>query len=157
MAPAAARARQQAEESRAKRSVTVVEIINHTGENRKAYTVEARFQRKLYGEEETQQYERQLTVKEEWQPFDLGWVGKPAMVFLKNEAGRGLRVIPSSQEKERIAARVIQVTFAALTESGPYFDVRPGESFRGSTSGADQLRIRCAKGEAKVTIGVIPE
>lgn len=100
-------------------------------------------------------YGRRLTVGEEWQPLDFGWVPVEdvGMVVVENLAGRNLRVNPTDDERREIADRVLEVRHEGDAHAYA-IPPRGADSFR-STDPAS-LRIRSRKGETKYKIMVVP-
>lgn len=131
--------------------LTVVEYVYHQQMGREASMFESRFSRAL-GDHE-QPYERQVTVGEDWQSLDCGWVERVGMLVLRNEEGRHMQLNPTAEERRAIAGRVVEIR----TKDQPAaWLVHPGESLRACPADAAGLEVRCQAGEARVTIHAIP-
>ena len=147
-------------------SMTVVEQIYHqpAGEEPTAY--HHSFVRKLTVQE--QPYSRKIKVGEGWQPLDLGWFAdKPdavGMVQVVNNEGRFTQTQPTDEERVAAAAKVICLVSRVidagiggmLAEDSFCWLIRPGESFRGSSTDATRIWIRCQFGVAQATVNVFP-
>jgi hypothetical protein len=130
--------------------MTVVDIFYHQVFGEQPESVESRFERELSSDE--QMYQRKKVATEEWQPIDLGWVKEVGTVFIQNIEGQFHSVNPTVEQKEEIAKRVLEFTFAQCKEC---FLIPPGESMRCSPTSAGSLMLRCRSGQAKYLVVVV--
>lgn len=108
------------------------------------------FRRFLYTSE--QPYRRKLAVGEDWVTIDLGWIKKASLIHIVNEEGSGLTQVPTAEESEAIAKRVIEVGIGGKS----LFEVPPGETFRGTPIETAILQLRSRSGKAQYTLTVYP-
>lgn len=146
-------------ETKIKDRITVVDMLYHQRVDKKIRLIESRFSREL--EISKQPYEREFEATEEWQPLDCGWLeGKVGMLAITNDEGRFLEVIPTEEEREAVALKVLEIAYDPGDPNhhipGSWL-VPPGESMRGSPSHAESLEIRCQSGTAKFTLHLLPK
>jgi len=137
--------------------ITVVDSVYWSTEDGQPVQISSRFSRPLESEE--QPYIRRITVGEEWQPLDLGWVGKVGLLVLANEP-TPRRVQPTAEERDEDDARVVLVVW---DRNLPYAGIciPPREDCRLRPimlAGQEKvsLWIRCLNGITKVTVNAIP-
>lgn len=102
---------------------------------------------------------RTLTVGEEWMPLDCGWVTDVGYVVIQNEEGKFTQTIPTEEEREAAAGKVLEVAFPGWNANDPIHHrwlVPPGETFSGTPSLASCLRIRSRSGPCRYTLTVYP-
>ena len=104
-----------------------------------------------------QPYDRWLEIGSQWQPIDIGWVKSPAIIFIANEAGHDLWVIPTDEQRSDIARRVLEIGCEANGETMPICFVPPNQSFRIHPAHIGSLRIRCRHDSCEVRIVVLGE
>jgi hypothetical protein len=110
-----------------------------------------------------QPYIREMTIGEEWQPLDCGWIERCSLLIIKNEEGRLKDKFPGEKEKEETAARVVEIAvFLWKEERDPerlalFSTISPGRDMRITPIALSDWRIRCRKGKAQVIISLIPE
>ena len=133
----------------------VVNTLFHQQPHTPAFTVEARFTRFLDSDE--QPYQRRLTLTEDWQKLDYGWLApdRVAVLVIKNEEGRYL-TIPTQEEKDDMARRTIHLGHKIGDVVAAYWLVRPGECFQGEPFSLEDFYLRSAKGKIRCTITIIP-
>ena len=134
--------------------VTVVETIYHQVQGEQPTTIESRYSRNLKTDE--QLYQRRFTVTEDWVLLDLGWAGNNiSLLHISNEEGKFPHKIPTPEEIEEVARRVIEVSYAPT--SGMGWSIPPGESIRGIPTRVESLFLRCVCGKAKCVLTLVPE
>lgn len=139
-----------------KSRVTVVERVYHQLPYKEAHQVEARFSRNL--ESKKRHHTEYLEATEEWQPLPCGHLQDDVgMLVLHNDAETTPGVIPSPEDLDELAKRVIEVSYACPSDSYNCWLVPPGESMRGMPSHATQLFYRCQHGTAEATLTLIPK
>lgn len=116
------------------------------------------FTRTLASDE--QPYTRRVKVGSEWQALDTGWLdGACGMLVLVNNEGLNRQTIPTAEERQETAARVIELGFCRdrdFAEPVAFGLVRPGESSRLEPTEPKALYLRCRSGTASVSIGLLP-
>lgn len=133
--------------------ITVVENVYHQlGNESPKQPVTTRFYRWL--ETDEQVYTRKLKVGEQWQKLDTGWLEEVGLLIVANEAEK-LQTIPSTQERELAAAKVLELSYGETAENAWF--VYPGESMRGVPAAPKDLRIRCRSGVTLCTITAFPK
>jgi hypothetical protein len=130
--------------------LVVVETIYHAATGCEPTAAESRFARKL--ETDEQPYTRRITVTQEWQQVDTGWITEAGMLRLANKEGEGLQVQPTAEERAAMASKIVELS---VDGSAPWL-IFPGESFRGMPSELESLRVRCRSGEARCLITIFP-
>jgi len=134
--------------------VTVVETIYHQVQGEQPTTIDSRYSRNL--ETNEQLYQRRFTVAEDWTLIDLGWAGKNvSLLHISNEEGRFPHNIPTLEELEEAAKRIIEVSY--VPTSGMGWSIPPRESMRGLPTKVESLFLRCACGKAKCILTLVPE
>lgn len=136
--------------------VGVVSTIYHQQPDAEPIAVEARFSRWLESGE--QPYLRKLTIGEKWTPLDLGWLQGAGRVFLKNEEGR-FAAQPTQEEREATMARIVELAVVEPVAGNRHFSwgrVRPGESLCFEPTNPASLRLRCQRGQARITLLIVP-
>lgn len=112
------------------------------------------FQRILDTDEEP--YRRTVTVGEEWQPLDFGWAGPtPSQVCLMNEEGFFSGGIPTAEVKVATFAKVLFLAVRGKEHYITFAKIHPLQSCRFEPVG-DNIFVKCAAGEAKLTIAAAP-
>lgn len=123
--------------------LVVAEWVYHARPGGDTHVVESRYERQLGSGE--QFFERELVVGEEWAAITHCWLESAGMLTVGTGEG---------------AADVVEVAFAGVDgevpADQPRWLIHPGESFRGVPSSLTSLRLRCRRGEAIVTVGVVP-
>lgn len=109
------------------------------------------FTRQLKSDEQV--YHRKLTVGEDWQSIDVGWLhGCCGMLILENLEGRFIQVQPTDNERSCVEARVVDVRFGE--EVGVV--LLPRESVRFQPFDVSKVFMRCRLSTARVSINVVP-
>ncbi len=141
--------------------VCVNEQVYHQEAGQDPTIAESQFERHLKTNE--QAYYRKLDVKDdEWIPLPVGWIKDCSILYLRNEEGKNLTVIPTAEQKQDTAARVIQIALYDRNTKRvhePFAEIHPyGESAR-FTPVKEQLeyyRIRCKAGTATMILHLMP-
>jgi len=136
-------------------TLTVVEVVYHQQFGEQPTSIEHRFDRQLATSE--QPYQRRLRASEEWLPLPTGWLPASAvgMMVISNDEGRGLALQPSSEEKEEIAGKILEVSYNSAGDGGKWL-IHPGETMRGYPDDAGGLYIRCRRDTARFTLYLYP-
>jgi hypothetical protein len=132
--------------------VTVVEHVYHRRDG--AGPVEApptRFWRAL--RTSSQPYQRSLVADESWRKLELGWVPDPGLLILYNLEGKYLQANPTDEERDDIARRILEVSYAGH-ERG--FLVPAGESTRMCPTHAADLMVRSRHGTIRYQVFAVP-
>ena len=112
-------------------------------------------------------YTRKLTLGEEWKPLDAGHLTEAdpdgvGLVTVRNDEGRFPHAVPSPEERAALAERVVEVGVYVDNQDGTpgaiaFARVAPGEALPPFDPAAFRdLRVRCRKGTARVTIHLLP-
>jgi hypothetical protein len=148
--------------------ITVVESVYHQTENEQPTMVpESRYSRPCITDE--QPFLRKGKIGEQWQSLETGWLPQTSLLRLSNEAGKFSR-IPSLEEREQEAAKVIEVAFVppvdhtpkrdmhSPQQTGPHpcLEIHPGESSRFRPCDLGTIRVRCRSGEAPYHLSLLP-
>lgn len=135
--------------------ITVVSQTYYQRLGKNPIQVESRFSRGVSSGQ--QLYQREEEVGENWVPLDLGWITKVGFLEIANNEGRFLQVIPTEEEREDTAKKILEVRgYDATCSSGCLWLVPPGESFRGFPSKPQNLFIRSQLGTIEYTLYVFP-
>lgn len=130
----------------------IVSTIYHQQHNRNPLSFEGKVSRPLKTKEQV--YTRQLTIGEHWTALDTGWLKTASHILIVNNEGKFLTANPTNEEALSIPQRIIELGYTA--HNSDTWLIRPGEFFAGSPSHLD-LRIRCKKGQAEITLNIFPE
>lgn len=138
-----------------KARIGVVSLLYHQQPGVDPISIDSRFSRWLESTE--QPYLRKITIKEEWTPLDLGWIGdKVGMLLIKNEEGH-FQIQPTEEQRQEVMARIVELAVESAAGIIVLWGlVRPLESIQFEPSNAQYLRLRCRKGQAKITLAVMP-
>lgn len=101
-----------------------------------------------------QPYYRRIEVGTELTKVDAGWLKECGMLFIKNEGLDQPTTIPTPQESEERAARVLEIYNGS--GSKPWL-LDPNDSFKGRPSNLDDLYIRCQFGTTRVLLYILPK
>lgn len=139
--------------------LVVVENVYHIRHDTEPTAVESRYSRWLgsYGPAHSDEFE----ATDEWQPVQSGRVKECGLMTIENLAGADLQVVPTPEERARIATLVLEVGFIpiggrelAADDRGEII-VLPGETARFQAAPHARVYLRCrARGEragARVT------
>jgi hypothetical protein len=125
----------------------------HYGDN--PHSVEARAWR-LLGSTEVESWSKRVTVKDEWMPLPLGWVEESEVgyIVLENLEGKATLVIPSQEEKDELAKRIVQI---GHPDNVVNIEVHPGFPQQLLPTSASKLMVRCLSQSASCRIHVFPK
>jgi hypothetical protein len=130
----------------------IVSSIYYQQKNRNPHSFEGKISRPLKTAEQV--YTRHLTIGEEWTSLDTGWLQNSSCILITNEEGKHLSSNPTDEEALSISQRVIELGYTA--HNSDTWLIHPKEFFAGSPSHLE-LRLRCKKGQAEITINIFPE
>lgn len=134
--------------------VVVSENVYHQTFGEEATRIESRFSRFLKSEE--QLYQRHVTVGENWERLDHGWVQTASMLVVKNNTGNTLQVHASKEMEEHLDSCVVEIGAGLDSAVVPVIAVPRGESARFTPVDTNNLFVRCRNGKAKVVLSVVP-
>lgn len=105
----------------------------------------------------------EFTTGNTWQTVSFGRLKSIGMIVIENLAGNQFTVVPTPEERERVAGLEIEVAF--LPKEGGYsgqdlqptLRVQPGESSRFQVVEGMEIHLRCTRGEAPCLITTIPD
>lgn len=127
--------------------LTVVENCVFTHHEQQPFGTESRYGRHLYTHQRP--VTRAFEVGEEWVSLPPELLTNPVgMLAISNEKEE-LLVIPTREERDRMASRILQVRSG---ESGSWWLVRPGGSMRGEPLDAHKISLRCASGSTLAVV-----
>ncbi len=133
--------------------VTIVETVSHQVSGQEAESLTCQSAYEVASDE--QSYKRHLRIGETWTPLDLGYLADEAgLIVLQNTEGKGLRVIPTEEQKAATAAKVLELCGAPNDVA--CWLIHPGRSFRGFPENPKKLFLRSQSGELRCTIFVTP-
>jgi hypothetical protein len=106
-----------------------------------------------------QVYQRRMEIGKDWQPVDLGWLAEPgcSMIMIENREGGNLQVVPTEEEKQTIAAKVVEIVLDQQSTGYNVLQVHPKESQRISPTRPDLCLIRCRSGKANIVVTAFPK
>lgn len=150
---------QELEEIKANRSrnrMTTTEAVTYTRENGKPFQVVTKCERPI--QQDTQPYQREIKVTEEWKPIDLGWAAEweqgIGTVSIQHLGENLLQRIPTPEEKLENSSRIFYVKLEDVSKE--YFEYYPRDSFRAILSDARALRIRSKSGTIRCLLTIFP-
>ena len=103
-----------------------------------------------------QTWQRRVKIGKDWTPLDIGWFRdseNAGLIVLENLEGRSPARLPSEEERQEIALRVVEVQHA---DGGPWL-LTPGYPLVGLPARPSKVYLRCQHGEATVKITVFPK
>jgi hypothetical protein len=95
--------------------IVVIEQVYHQEHGQQPTLIDHSFVRMLDSDE--QPYVRKITVGEQWERLDTGWVAKVGMIVFTNDEGKNFHVNPTDAQKADVADRVVEVCFDAIRSS----------------------------------------
>lgn len=132
--------------------LTVVEQVAHYAVgSHQPMVVDARYTKFLDSSEDA--YRRRLTIGDQWQHIDCGWVTDCEMLCITNSEGTNFAVIPSPEERAEVDKRIIEVR---IGEGLVFTEIPPGESARLRPVNLSFYEIRSQYQKAKITLTLIP-
>jgi hypothetical protein len=129
------------------RIVVVGAVVWQSANNPRPTHITPNFGRFLETEEQPYQRPR-MKVDETARPLDCGWVTRASRVVVENLEGLRLTLMPTQEQMDEIARRIVKV--------GADVIVRPGELVDFEPEDVTKLTIRCLKGEAYINLTIIP-
>jgi len=135
--------------------ITIVQQFYYQIHGRNPNQVTSKFDRQLKTKE--QFYTRWKIVGEEAQELDTGWIDDPEMIIIQNVEGKDLNRIPTEEEREKIANRILQVCIKSPHQLAylPILKVRPGEDVTFTPVQGQAYYLRCQKETASSIIHAI--
>ena len=100
---------------------------------------------------EEQVYIRKITVEEEWEPLDLGWVENVGTILLENRK-KIFQNVPTPEEMESEEKKVIFIRNKKETIG---WAIPAGGFFMAATRG-EEIEVRCLSGSTKAVVNVFP-
>lgn len=133
--------------------LTVVQSYYHQQEGMQPTQIEARYTRELKTDE--QPYVRHFKVGETWDKLDTGWLTDCSLLIVKNNEGRFTDRIPTPAQLQEALARVVEIGLG-IGPVSPCLLVHPNESHPLHVVSLDEVWLRCANGEARVSVMAFP-
>ena len=139
-----------------KNRCVVVDTTYHQNGRNQPTAVESTFSLDLATDEHP--YQVPMTVAEEWQAVDLGWLDRCSMLVLKNLEGVFTQIIPTEEERRDALAKVVDVSF-----DPPRFGVdKTIHAYVPATAStrmwpSGPVHLRCQSGEARIVVFAMPE
>ena len=130
--------------------LTVVEHVYHQIQGDAPTSIEAKYSTPLESDEQV--YTRQTIATETPEQLDIGWIKDWQLLIIENNAGKNLQKIPTEEQKQDIAQRVIQIT----SGDTPIALIYPGTSARFCPADLKSLDVRCLHGSARYVLHIIP-
>lgn len=129
----------------------VVFCFYHQQPQQPTFTVEARYGHVVESEE--QPYQRQLTLADQWQPLDCGWLDplKINTLIIQNNEGR-FAVVPTEAEKKDVAQRIVEVGIQSSSGIILCWKVQPGRVMHVEPANAQLLFLRAQHGKIRCSI-----
>lgn len=130
--------------------MVVIEELVHQGGGHQPKSVPHSFGR--FCESDEQPYQRIVTIGEQWQEVDFGWVESCGMLSIVNITPQS-SVVLSPEERTERDSKMVEVS----VETGvPAFArIRVGESLRMEPI-HKSITLRCLSGKTKVNIMAVP-
>jgi hypothetical protein len=130
----------------------VVETTYHQKEGKQTKSIENKTQRELLKKDDL--FQRTLTVGEEFEKINLGWIEHPGTLLIKNEQKIYIDVIPTLEEKE---ARMLKKLLVKFSDSEHGFLIHPEDQLRIEPTNHQNLLIKSMSGTTEYTLTVISE
>ncbi len=142
--------------TRARNRMTITETVTYNRENGKPFQVSTKCARSI--SQDTQPYQREIKVTEEWKPIDLGWAVEwesgIGIVHIEHLGETLLQRIPTVEEKLENSSRSFYIALGI--DFGPYLEYYPKDAFRAILSDARALRIRSKSGTIRCLLTIFP-
>lgn len=142
-------------EQRPRNRMTTVETVTYEREDGEPFQVQSKAWRPI--EQDTQPYQREIKVGEEWKPINLGWAtewDKIGTVVISHLGEKPSQKVLTPEEKLAIASKTLYVTLGDVL--GGRIEVYPLDSFRACLSDPRGLRIRSSKGTIRLLLTIFP-
>lgn len=144
-----------------KSRLIVVESVYHQHFGAEPESFDSRYSRWLDVVEQV--YKRELTITEDWQLLDHGWIKNASLLLVSNIEGKALLRNPTEQERSDLKSHVVELGVAIAGPEGEARYIRsfsyipPGESTRlCNPLPLNDLRLRCSSGSARCQILIVP-
>lgn len=134
--------------------LTVLDTIYYQAPGDDPVAFKGPFARLLESEE--QPCIRKLVVGEPWQAVEGLWLSAAGLLGVRNDEGTFTGVIPTPEQRQEVAARIVEVGVVDVERVTRFAFLRPGESCRFEPADMAALRLRCQRGQAKVTVAAFP-
>lgn len=131
--------------------ITVVGNVYHTSNENGITDFPMRFGRHLKTNE--QPYVRRLNLSEQWVLLDMGWLDACSLVCIENRTVKYDGQTRPTFTKD--ATGTVELSYTK--EEGQSFLIPPGEAYPCVPSDAAKLYIRSRKGNAAISLQVVPE
>lgn len=144
-----------AREPKPNNRLTTTETITYERQDGEPFQIATKCWRAI--EQDTQPYQREIKVTEEWKPLDLGWANewdKIGTISLQHLGEKILQRIPTPEEKLENASKSLYVTLGS--DPSLYIEIPPKDSFRAILSDSRALRIRAKSGVIRVLLTILP-
>src|SRR3990167_1669524 len=141
--------------SRQPNRLTTTETVTYERENGESFQVATKCWRAI--EQDTQPYQREIKITEEWKPIDLGWAtewDKIGTIVIQHLGEKLFQKIPTPEERLENASRSLYVALGS--DSISYLEYFPKDSFRAIVSDPRALRIRSKSGVVRAMLTILP-
>lgn len=145
--------------TKSRNRITIVETITYERENGEPFQVSTRCDCAV--SQDTQPYQREITVTEEWKPIDLGWAvewldsGKPiGVISIHHLGGNRLQKVPTETERLETISRTLYIALGS--DSREIVEIFPRDSFRSVLSDARWVKIRAKRGTVRALVTIFP-
>lgn len=141
--------------NRFRNRITTTETVTYEREDGEPFQITTKCSRPI--EQDTQPYQREIKVTEEWKPIDLGWAlewDKIGTISIQHLGEKTLQRNPTPEEKLENASRSLYVALGS--DSSPFLEIYPKDSFRSVVSDPRALRIRAKSGTIRCLLTIFP-
>lgn len=140
---------------RSRNRITTVESITYEREDGEPFQVATRCWREV--EQDTQPYQREIKIGEDWKPLDLGWAtewDKIGTISIQHLGEKPSQKVLSPEELALTRSKTLLVTLGS--DSKDFLEYFPEDSFRAVISDARSLRIRSKIGTIRLLLTIFP-
>jgi hypothetical protein len=110
-------------------------------------------------------YEKEIVVREAWQPLDVGGVEECSLMVLQNPVEQFYHVLPSAEDRRAADARVVEVAFTPpddqdygdIEPEDVLYEVPPGRGAILTARNLSRLVVRCKKGVTRINLFLFPK
>lgn len=141
--------------NRPRNRMTTTETVTYEREDGDPFQVNTKCSRAI--EQDTQPYQREIKVTDEWKPIDLGWAvewDKIGTIHIEHLGEKTPQRNPTPEEKLESASRSLYVTLGS--DSKAFLEYFPKDSFRAILSDPRALRIRAKSGSIRCLLTIFP-
>lgn len=134
---------------------TTVETVTYEREDGEPFQVPTKCWRPI--EHDTQPYQREIKIEEEWKPIDLGWSvewDKIGTVSILHLGEKTPQKVPTHEELALTHSKTLLIALG--DDPKAYLEVNPLDSFRAILSDPRALRIRSSKGTIRLLLTIFP-